>query len=77
VSGLTYFDLVEDELSASMIRDTLILKFSSATVLLTAQSHGRKDSGGGAGSRVAANIRVNVNGDPLDFRSAMEQDYIN
>ena len=43
--------------------------------MLTAQSHGRKGSGGGAGSK--ANIRVDVNGDPLEFRSAAEQDYTN
>ncbi len=42
-SGLTYFDLVEDELSAS-IRDTPISSFSWPTVLMTALSHGRKDS---------------------------------
>ena len=72
VCGLTYFDLVEDELSASLIRDTPILKSPWPTVLLTAQSHGGRSSGGGAGSIVAANIRVDVNGDPLDF---MRQNY--
>jgi hypothetical protein len=43
--------------------------------MMIAPSHGRKGPGGGAGFR--ANIRVDLNGDPLDFCSAMEQDYTN
>src|ERR1700722_7851089 len=82
VAGLTYLDLVEDELSISkpneemilsnFIRDPPIPNSSWPTVMI-AQSHGRKGPGGGAGSK--ANIRVDMNGDPLDFRSAMEQSY--
>ena len=43
--------------------------------MMIAPSHGRQGPGGGAGFR--ANIRVDLNGDPLDFRSAMEHDYTN
>ncbi len=62
VSGLTYLDLVEDELSTSMnvkidfsifLRDTLIPEFRWPTMLI-AQSHGGTGSGGGAGSQRAS-----------------------
>jgi hypothetical protein len=43
--------------------------------MLTALSHGRKGSNGGAGSQ--ANIRADINDDPLVLRSAMEQGYTN
>jgi Reverse transcriptase (RNA-dependent DNA polymerase) len=43
--------------------------------MLIALSHGRKGPSGGAGSQ--ANIRVDINDNPLDFRSAMEQDHTN
>ena len=81
---LIYFDLVRDELLAShmdeetafliIMRDTLILEFPRPTMLI-ALSHGGKGSGGGARSK--AKIRVNIHGDPLDFRLVMEQDYTN
>ena len=84
MSGLTYFDLVEDELFTSLtsreagpssfLRDEPIPNSSRPTMLI-ALSHGRKGPGDGAGSK--SNIRVDINGDPLDFRSAMEQDYVN
>ena len=77
-SGLIYLDLAENELLTRMIRDTLMPNFSWPTVLMTAQSHGRKGSEGGAGLPGGqANIQVDVNGDPLDFCSAMKQNYTN
>ncbi len=45
--------------------------------MLIAQSHEGTGSGGGAGSQGRANIRVDINGDSLDFHSVMEQDYTN
>ena len=84
MSGLTYFDLVEDEHSASM-NDEMIFSMKDTSILspwptvLTILSHGEKGSGGGAGLSMMrpAKIRMNINSDPLDFRSAMRQDYIN
>jgi hypothetical protein len=62
VSGLTYFDLVEDELqlmnrvvpsSSFLLRDKPI-SFSRPT-MMTAPSHGRKGPSGGAGSLIKPN----------------------
>lgn len=83
MSGLTYFDLIGDELPISMsdkVSPFLIPKRpthtqSSRPTMLIALSHGRKGSNGGAGS--PANIRADINDDPLVLRSAMEQDYTN
>ena len=44
--------------------------------MLTALSHGRI-TGFEGGAELEANIRVDVNGDPLDFCSAMLQDHTN
>ena len=48
-------------------------------IVLIVLSHEEKDSGGGAGLSIIrpTKIRVNINGDPLDFRSIMRQDYTN
>jgi Reverse transcriptase (RNA-dependent DNA polymerase)/Integrase core domain len=82
-SRLAYDDIAWGELPTSMnlelpyssfLRDTPIPNSSRPTMLI-ALSHGRKGSGGGAGS--PANIRVDINGDPLDFRSAMKQNHTN
>ena len=83
VSGLTYFDLAADELSASLMNgeasSSSFLRdkptpFSRPTMTI-APSHGRKGPGGGAG--FGTNIRMDFNGAPLDFCLAMEQDYTN
>ena len=84
MSGLIYFDLTENEHSVSMneemqlsafVEDPSIPSFSRST-MMTALSHGRiTGSEGSAG--LIANIRVDVNDDPLDYCSAMLQDHIN
>ena len=83
ISGLTYIDLIRNEplvstslevIPSSFLRDKPI-PMSSWPTMAVAQPHRRKGSGGGAGW--GANIRVDTNGDPLDFCSAMEQDYVN
>jgi Reverse transcriptase (RNA-dependent DNA polymerase) len=82
-SGLTFFDLTGDEppvdkpseaTPSSFLRNKLTLD-PPQLILTTSSSHERKGFSGNTGSR--ARIRVDMNGDPLDFRSAMEQAYSN
>jgi Reverse transcriptase (RNA-dependent DNA polymerase)/Integrase core domain len=81
VSGLTYADLAEDELST---RDTYFWEIgdkpiptSSCATTMVAQPRRKITGPGGYGAGLVANIRVDVNGDPLDFSSAMRQNYTN
>ena len=82
VSELIYFDLVRNELSASMndkmiflMKDILMLY--SWLIMLTVQSHNRKSSEDDVRLSVRqVKIWVNFNRNLLDFCSAMKQDYI-
>ena len=72
VPGLAYFDLVEDELSASMNDDGMIFPMGDTPIpnpqwppVLTVQSHGGMGSGGGAGWKPISGWHPR---DPLVFR---------
>jgi len=45
--------------------------------MMAAQPHRKIPGPGGCGAGLGTNIRVDINGDPLDFFSAMRQDYTN
>ena len=84
VSGLTYFNLTENEHSVSMnedlqistfIKDLFILNFFKLimlTILFYKKITGSKDN-----TRLIANIQININSNLLNYCSAMLQDHIN